>query len=253
MASERVLAAPPGECCTKTVQHAGDAVGVWDEISSLKTYVSYPPQKSETYDRIILFFTDVFSPVYINNQLISDWYASRGYLVLAPDYMEGDPVYLHREKPGFNLLEWVQPKRDRANGLVPPWLKGAKAKYGNASTKYFAVGHCFGGPDVLDLCATDWLAAGAFAHPAFLNEEHFEKAKKPLLLSCAEVDFTFPIESRRKAEDILVAKMAEYHIEVFAKVSHGFAIRCNLDVPHERWAKEKCAASVIDWFDRFSV
>ncbi|TFY82902.1 hypothetical protein EWM64_g1111 [Hericium alpestre] len=237
MASERVLAAPPGECCTKTVQHTGDAVGVWDEISSLKTYVSYPPQKSETYDRIILFFSGVFSPLYINNQLIMDWFASN---VLGPDYMEGDAAFHHLEQPNFDMHAWAYQKRARADGTA------------TKVTKYFAVGYCFGAPDVLTYCASDWLAAGAIAHPAFLNEEHFEKAKQPLLLSCAEEDFTFPVESRRKAEDILVGLKAEYHIQVFAKVSHGFAVRCNLDVPREKWAKEQSAATVIAWFDRFS-
>lgn len=70
-------------------------------------------------------------------------------------------------------------------------------------------GYCFGAPFVMDICATDKVKAGAFAHPAFLNEEHFRNLKRsyfsfyfhcviintliillgPLLLSCAGVQF----------------------------------------------------------------
>jgi dienelactone hydrolase len=37
------------------------------------------------------------------------------------------------------------------------------------------VGYCFGAPFVLDVCATDIVKAGAIAHPAFLDEDHFRK------------------------------------------------------------------------------
>ena len=39
------------------------------------------------------------------------------------------------------------------------------------------LGYCFGAPVVLDVAATDDVAAGAIIHPAFLTEEHFEKCK----------------------------------------------------------------------------
>lgn len=43
----------------------------------------------------------------------------------------------------------------------------------------------------------------------------------------AEIDSTFPTESRRKAEDILVEVKTPYHIQVFGGVEHGFAVRGN--------------------------
>ena len=39
------------------------------------------------------------------------------------------------------------------------------------------VGYCFGAPYVMDLLAEDWLIAGAFAHPTFLDEDHFKKVQ----------------------------------------------------------------------------
>ena len=40
-----------------------------------------------------------------------------------------------------------------------------------------------------------------------------------------EDDFTFPVDARRRAEDILVEKKATYFIQVFGSVQHGFALR----------------------------
>ena len=40
-----------------------------------------------------------------------------------------------------------------------------------------------------------------------------------------ESDFAFPVEARRKAEDILVKNKAHYYFQIFSGVSHGFAAR----------------------------
>jgi hypothetical protein len=47
-------------------------------------------------------------------------------------------------------------------------------------------------------------------------------------------DFMFPLASRRRAEDILSAKKASYHTQVFSGVEHGFAVRGNPEVENER-------------------
>ncbi len=89
----------------------------------------------------------------------------------------------------------------------------------------------------------------------------------------SEVDHTFPLESRRRAEDILVAKKAVYTFQVFSGVTHGFAVRgdpnisdsrksfhgisavsrCDLDMSRSLgWAKEESATGIANWFERFS-
>jgi hypothetical protein len=60
--------------------------------------------------------------------------------------------------------------------------------------------------------------------------EHLE----PLFLSCAETDNTFPTESRNKAIDLLIKDKKPYGLQLFSGVAHGFALRCNLEVPYER-------------------
>lgn len=87
----------------------------------------------------------------------------------------------------------------------------------------------------------------------------------------SEVDHTFPLDFRRKAEDILVEKKATYHIQVFSGVTHGFSLRGNVNDPvasqyaapcpvrqsltplHSvaEWAKEQSATAIKSWFDVF--
>lgn len=106
------------------------------------------------------------------------------------------------------------------------------------------------------------ISTAAFAHPAYLTDDHFKKLKstrifplpspraytyllEPLLLSLAgsyrpilflfilltptflptAIDPTFPTESRRRAEDILDEVKATYYVQIFGGVEHGFATR----------------------------
>lgn len=90
---------------------------------------------------------------------------------------------------------------------------------------------------------------GAFAHPAFLKEYHFRNIERPLFFSCAEDDFTFPTEFRNKAIDMLIEDKKQYHLQLFQGVAHGFALRCDLSKPYERWCKEQSVKGISDYFD----
>jgi len=247
--SSPVLAGPPGDCCFKAVPHVGTAVGQTEVIGGLNTYVSLPPKGQDGPKRVIIFYADVFGPLFRNNMLIQDYFATYGFTVVGPDYFFGDAIYKHTE-PDFDRMAWIGEYMKKAKAAVPAWLTAIKDKYG-ADTKYSVVGYCFGAPFTMELAATDFVTAAAFAHPAFLNEGNFEKITAPLLLSCAEVDSTFPLAARRRAEDILVERKAKYSIQVFSGVEHGFA-RGDPAVPDQKYAKEESARGIITWFDRFS-
>ena len=61
----------------------------------------------------------------------------------------------------------------------------------------------------------------------------------------------FTLEYRRKAEDIFLEEKTHYHFQVFHGVSHGFAVRGDMDEEMQRWAKEECARGFAGWFNRF--
>ncbi|TFK38809.1 Alpha/Beta hydrolase protein [Crucibulum laeve] len=245
-----LLAGPPGDCCVKGVKHTGDPVGKTITIADVPTYISEPGSSAGS-KKVLLFLADVYGPFFVNAQLLQDYFASNGYTVLGLDYFLGDPIHLHLEDADFDRNAWFAKVKAQAADVFPKWVKAVREQYGT-DAKYVAVGYCFGGPYALDLAATDDVVASAFAHPAFLTEDNFRKITKPLLLSCAETDHTFPAESRRRAEDILQEVKATYHLQLFSGVTHGFATRGDPEVENSRWAKEESARSVIRWFNRFS-
>ncbi|KAG9313257.1 dienelactone hydrolase [Chiua virens] len=242
------LAGPPGACCWSGVKHTGTPVGRVESIGGLNTYISAP--SAVVTRSCILFFADVYGPLFINNQLLQDYFASCGFLVLGPDYFFGDAIPNH--PPDRDRQAWINSARAPAIEVIPKWLDAVKGLYGTESMKYCAVGYCFGASFVMDLAADGFVVAGALAHPAFLDEIHFEKLTRPLLLSCPEDDHTFPHEARRRAEDIMVRNKSTYHFQVFSGVKHGFAVRGNPDVPQERWSKEESARGIKEWFTRFA-
>ncbi|KAJ2996433.1 hypothetical protein NUW54_g7240 [Trametes sanguinea] len=228
--SNATLAGPPDECCRQTVHHVGTPRGTLEVIGGVNTYIARPPAGDA--DRVILFFSDVYGALYTNSQLLMDYWAENadttcglaGYIVLALDYFEGDSkALLNLEDESFDYPGWIKAHQARAKVLLPPWIEAVRERYG-ADKKYACVGYCFGAPYVMEHLKTDWIVAGAFGHPAFLDEEHFRGIKResaticrvasvvdpqdtpgPLLMSCAEVDHTFPLELRAKGVSLSAA------------------------------------------------
>ncbi|KAI0066730.1 hypothetical protein BV25DRAFT_1912768 [Artomyces pyxidatus] len=272
MASDPVLALPPGDCCVKGFKYTGNPTGSLETITGLTTYIARPAglDKAERYEHIILYFPDIFGPLHLNNQLIMDALAYGGYLVVAPDYFEGDPIFPHLEEdPNFDIMTWIMPKRVRADNLIEPWIEAVKAKFGTADTKYAAVGepapvqsysflfqlcfrgYCFGAPDVLNLTAGNWIKAGAIVHPALLSESHFKNSRLPVLIQACD-DHQFGRAARHRAEDLLAEEPeAPHHVEVFAGFPHGFAARGDMSKPITRWGRDRSTNGIIDWFDQF--
>ena len=110
-------------------------------------------------------------------------------------------------------------------------------------------------------------SAGAFAHPAFLKEHHFENLKRecfeahlhiraaltcsiePLLLSCSADDVTFPKENRRRAIDLMDEREHRYQMQLFQGVAHGFALRGDMSDPWQKYCKEQSFEGIREWFD----
>jgi len=248
--------------CFKTVPHAGTPVGRSETIAGVDTYIS-EPTATTGQKKILLYFADVFSPFYINSQLIQDWFASKGYTVLGVDYFFGDRLEELKKQPDFNTGSWIAKVVPRARECAPRWVEAVRQRYGTSDVKYFAVGYCFGAPYVFTL-ANDpafKLAAAAVAHPSRLYDgatkqldaQVIEKCVAPIAFGCAETDMAFPTEARRQAEDILVKNEAQYYFQVFSGTTHGFGTRGDLSDDTQRFAKEECARGFLQWFDRFAA
>jgi len=66
-----------------------------------------------------------------------------------------------------------------------------------------------------------------------------------------ETDQVFPPEKRRQSEDILFKKDIPWQINLYSDTVHGFAVRCDLSKPREKFAKEQAFYQAIAWFDEF--
>ncbi|OIW34270.1 alpha/beta-hydrolase [Coniochaeta ligniaria NRRL 30616] len=247
------LAKPSGECCLKGHLHAGEPRGSFETIADVETYVVKPrPERANGH--ILLYFPDVWG-MFPNGLLVMDGFADAGYLTVGLDYFRGDPVWKHRKSrhdhadPTFDYEAWKRKHTAFADAAVPKWVEAIKEQYGSRDTKYACVGYCFGAPYVCNELAGNTVTVGAFAHPAFLKEHHFYNIKKPLFLSCAEVDHTFDLPSRRRALDILQAEKKTWHLQLFSEVEHGFALRGDPNDPYQRWVKEQSLKGIVDWFD----
>ena len=89
--------------------------------------------------------------------------------------------------PDFDYEAWKRKHTAFADEKVPEWVDAIMTRYKDGKTKFVCVGYCFGAPYVCSELAKGTVTAGAFAHPAFLKEHHFEniQSKDQLLISAS--------------------------------------------------------------------
>jgi dienelactone hydrolase len=73
----------------------------------------------------------------------------------------------------------------------------------------------------------------------------------PYSISAAETDAIFTVELRHKSEEILKKTKQPWQINLFSGVEHGFAVRCDLSDPMQKFAKEQAFYQAVTWFDQF--
>lgn len=79
----QLLAGAPGDCCFTGVKHSGTPVGKTTSFADIPTYISAPSIESQSATgtapkKVVLFFSDVYGPFYLNGQLVQDYFASQG-------------------------------------------------------------------------------------------------------------------------------------------------------------------------------
>jgi len=67
-------------------------------------------------------------------------------------------------------------------------------------------------------------------------------------LACAEIDQIFPAEKRHATEVILAKIGIPYECRLFGATQHGFAVRCDLKDPRQKYAKEAAFTQATLWF-----
>lgn len=106
--SSPVLAGPITEHCIEGFQHTGTARGTNVTIADVPTYFSEPATPSDDKKKVLLFFSDIYSPFYVNNQLLQDYFASEGVFrnLLLQLYPVGGVGRRRRLTPSISPVEF---------------------------------------------------------------------------------------------------------------------------------------------------
>lgn len=76
-------------------------------------------------------------------QLLMDYHASRGYLVLSPDYFYADELSKSLQAPGFDLMTWIGKRPVEASlKLLKGWIDEVKQEFGALSWRSGTRGGC---------------------------------------------------------------------------------------------------------------
>jgi len=229
--------------------------------NGIEAYVAEPKGSVVHKDTAILYLADVFS-IWQNSKLMADQFAANGYYCLLPDLFNKDPVLLNKPDD-FDIMAWLTKGTGGNNPhtfeYVDPIVEAAlKHLRAQGFKKIGAVGYCFGGKYVVRYLGPSsvkggGIDAGYTAHPSFVDEDELAAIGGPLSISAAETDPIFPKEKRHKSEEILTAGGKTYQINLFQGVEHGFAVRCDLSVKVQKFAKEQAFLQAIAWFDEYLV
>ncbi|KAH6618415.1 dienelactone hydrolase [Chaetomium sp. MPI-SDFR-AT-0129] len=246
---------PPARCCTIGVKHEGEPTGKAVRVADKHdAYLATPPADKEHKGVGILIIPDVIG-IWQNSQLIADQFAANGYLTLLLDVFEGDPVKLNRPA-GFDIMEWLTKGTDgktphtkeAVDPIILDGIKALKEEYG--IQKIGAVGYCFGAKYVVRHYKNG-ISVGYVAHPSFVDEDELAAITGPFAISAAETDSIFTNEKRHRSEEILKEVGQPYQINLYSQVVHGFAVRGDMSVQAERFAKEQAFLQAVTWFDEF--
>ncbi|KAJ5203456.1 hypothetical protein N7449_005535 [Penicillium cf. viridicatum] len=239
---------PPGACCASGFKHEGAPTGELKNIDGVNTYITYPKDKNP--EKAIIFLADVLG-IYINAQLLADEFANNGYLTIIPDIFQGDQISVSDMQSGkADLASWL-PNHQPANiePVVESTIKYARETLG--VKKIGAVGYCFGGKYVCRNLKPGKIEVGYTAHPSFITHEELSAIKGPFSIAAAETDSIFTTQLRHESEETLIKAAQPWQINLFSGVSHGFAVRADLNDPKQKWAKEQAFCQAIAWFNQY--
>ncbi|RDA86898.1 hypothetical protein CP532_1841 [Ophiocordyceps camponoti-leonardi (nom. inval.)] len=245
---------PPGSCCAIGTLYEGSPSGQTTKVDGrIDAYLAKAPEDKARKGCGILYLPDVIG-IWQNSKLMADTFAASGYTTLLIDLFNGDPVPLNRTTD-FDFPGWLQHGSDGKNPhtaeVVDPIVEaGIKAMRDMGIKRIAAVGYCFGAKYVVRHYKNG-IECGFVAHPSFVEEEELAAIGGPLSIAAAETDFIFPVEKRHKSEEILLKTKQPYQVNLYSGVEHGFAVRGEVEVKVQKFAREQALRQALTWFDEF--
>lgn len=88
----------------------------------------------------------------------------------------------------------------------------------------------------------------AAARKCFLN---YRETATNMFLLVPETDSIFTTQLRHESEETLIKTGQPWQINLFSGVSHGFAVRGDLNDKVQKWAKEQAFCQAVVWFNQY--
>ncbi|KAH8927908.1 alpha/beta-hydrolase [Atractiella rhizophila] len=242
--------------CLSGFVHVGTTIGHIETINGLACYLSSPNVAVSPKEKTLLLLPDVFGIEHINNQLLADNFARKGWKVVVPDYFDGRPIPQEEFNSGtFDVGAWLKDGHgeEETSALLEKVLSGLKSQ---GVEKYVAVGYCFGGKYVSYLAQkhTSSLRAGAFCHASLLDfptePQALQATGLPLLFVTAEEQKPIGPEQRKLLDDTFAG--AQNYSRKHYDGPHGFAVRGDFNDPKQLKNIKDAFDDVLKWFDKYA-
>jgi len=165
-----------------------------------------------------------------------------------PDLFNGDPVPVDAFELGLNLTDWITRHPASAiDRIITQTIDYMRSDL--RIERIGGVGYCFGGKYVPRFLAKKkGIDVGFIAHPSNLLPEEIKNIVGPVSISAGELDASFNSTARFNAESILSTNNRTYESALYSRAPHGYAVRPDVSVPQQKYAKEASYFQAVLWF-----
>ncbi|TVY45372.1 Hydrolase [Lachnellula subtilissima] len=251
---------PPSQCCTVGVKHDGEPTGKLIKIGGIDAYVAEPTGKTVHKDTAILYIPDVIG-IWKNSQLMVDQFAANGYYTIIPDIFNGDAMSLNRPDD-FDLMGWLAKGSDGKNphtveAVDPIVQKSIKYLKEQGFKKIGGVGYCFGAKYIIRFMPKGkGIDVGYVAHPSTPVSSMNPNSVPSKALSLSpppKLTKSSRLRNVTSQKKILAETKQPYQINLYSGVVHGFSVRGDPSIKHEKFAREKAFLQAVQWFDEYLI
>ncbi|XP_015693014.1 endo-1,3;1,4-beta-D-glucanase-like [Oryza brachyantha] len=226
-----------------TENTGGEAGEVVHDYGGLEAYVT----GSRRFHLAVILVSDYYGFRAPKLRKIADKVALRGYCVVVPDLLFGDP---YTDDPARPFEEWIKTHSPVEAAEKTKPLIAAMKKDGMSSIGIG--GYCWGGKVATEISKTKETKVAVISHPALVVVEDMNEVKIPIEILGGELDTLSPPKLAHQFEDALDKnKRVDHFVKIFPKAPHGFACRYNTSDPFAVRTADEARVDMVKWFDKY--
>ncbi|KAL9611121.1 MAG: hypothetical protein Q9167_004225 [Letrouitia subvulpina] len=237
------------QCCLSGFQWSAEPSGKEEKLEAVSTYTA-----GSNRDAAIIIVHDIFGWTFPNARLLADHFAEEANAtVYLPDFFEGEIVsedmLLDPEKSKtFDLKAFIGRHGKGTFPTISGCVRALKEKHG--FKKVGAIGYCWGGWVVFQLGGLEGNVVDCIstAHPSIFTREEIGAVKVPVQILAPEHDTQLTPELRDYCNKTIPSLNLEYDYQYFPGLSHGFAVRADLNDEAQKKGLERAKNAAVYWF-----